>query len=307
MRSLLPLILTLTTAAACLAQDAKFSFRDGAGFRELLLGDSAIVLRHMNAWDPARREETNKPYTHAYDFAGATPITKGPGGKFTHHRGMFIGWNKATLDGKTYDFWHCKNVERRHREYLTAQEETGTARARMVSVTEWPTPEGVVVIRETQRITVTPLAEGRRQLDFHFTLEAPTGPVKLDGDPQHAGFHFRAAQEVEDRTDAKYLRPAGAVAQANDVWGECPWVVCSFSVAGKPYAIAHLNHPANPQPTVYSTRNYGRFGAFCVTNVENGKPLELRYRVLIQDGAKFGELTAPDYATLHEQFVKDVK
>ena len=55
---------------------------------------------------PERRLETYKPYLHVFDADGTAPITKGAGGDFTHHRGIFIGWNKISVGGKTMDRWH---------------------------------------------------------------------------------------------------------------------------------------------------------------------------------------------------------
>src|SRR5688572_13662958 len=88
----------LSSSVSLLAADAPkgWSFADGQGYRDVQF-DGKTVLRHMNVWDPARRAETFKPFTHVFDFAGEKPITKGPGGAFTHHRGMFIGWNKTIL------------------------------------------------------------------------------------------------------------------------------------------------------------------------------------------------------------------
>lgn len=264
---------------------AGWTFADGNGYRDLLF-DGKPVVRNMNAWDPARRNDTFKPYTHVFAFDGQTLLTKGPGGKFTHHRGAFIGWNKTTLDGKTYDFWHCKGVERKHSNYVKAEEKAGADEAVMVSVIDWPTPEGKTVISEKQTITGRVLAPGKLQLDFTFELSAPSGPVKLEGDPQHAGFHFRAAEEVErHEKDTRYIRPQGAQDKKGDVWAECPWVVCDFTVEGKRYSVMHMSGPANPKPSVYSTRAYGRFGNFFTTEVKPGAPLKLNFRLLIEDEA----------------------
>lgn len=278
---------TFTIATAFAADPPKgWSFSDGKGYRSLNYY-GATVLRHMNEWDPARRDETFKPYTHVFDFGGGEPITKGPGGQFTHHRGMFIGWNKVGFDGKSYDFWHCKNVIRKHTEYVTAAEKTGLDSGTMVSVTEWPTPEGKVVVKETQTITATKPAEGKLVLDVSFKLEAPNGPVTLNGDVQHAGFHFRAAEEVNKRQkETVYIMPEGATKKGGDVFENCNWVVCQFNLGEKRYAVAHFNDPANATPLQYSTRAYGRFGAFSKTEITTDKPLTLRYQVIVTDVAK---------------------
>src|SRR5688572_13857807 len=176
---------------------------------------------------------------------------------------MFIGWNKALFDGKSYDFWHCRNVIRQHREYLPQQERADSNAATMVSVTDWPAPDGRLVIRETQSITSTKPADGKLQLDVTFKLEAPSGPVKLEGDVQHAGFHFRAAQEVHTRQkETAYIMPEGAKKAKGDVFENCNWVVCQFNIGNTRYAVSHFNDPQNAKPVQYSTRAYGRFGAF---------------------------------------------
>lgn len=297
------LVLVAATAPA-FSQEAKTPWTqvDGEGFRDVLL-DGKTVLRHMNAWDAARREETLKPFLHVFDFAGARPITKGPGGQFTHHRGAFIGWNKVTFDGKSYDFWHCKNVERKHMKYLDSSKENT-----LVTVTDWPTREGRVVIHETQTVTATKLADGALQLDFNFKLEAPNGPVKLDGDVQHAGFHFRAAEEVQKTAkETKYTLPEGVKSLLNakraptDVHENANWVVCSFLIGDKRYAVGLFNDPKNPAPLQYSTRAYGRFGAFSKAEVKPEAPLNLRYRIVITDGA--AELPTSEWQKRWDGFV----
>ena len=48
-----------------------------------------------------------------------------PGGKYTHHRGLYFGFNRISYgDGLTCDVWHCKapafqNHEKETREHLT--------------------------------------------------------------------------------------------------------------------------------------------------------------------------------------------
>jgi len=262
-----------------------WTFSEGEGYRDVLF-DGRPVLRHMNAWDPARRNDTFKPYMHVFASDGKTLLTKGPGGKFTHHRGAFIGWNQTFFEGKSYDFWHCKGVERKHQSYVKTEEKATADEAILVSITDWPTAEGKTVISEKQIVTAKQIAPGKLQLDFAFELSAPSGPVQLKGDPQHAGFHFRAAEEVENHEkDTKYIRATGAKSAKNDVWEDCPWVVCEFAVEGRRYSVMHMGSPANPMPAVFSTRAYGRFGNFFTTDVKPDAPLKLKFRLLVEDEA----------------------
>src|SRR5690606_13082950 len=70
-----------------------------------------------------------------YDPTGKQFITKGPGGQFSHHRGIFIGWNKLTHDGKSFDTWHMTTGSMVH-DHFEATEVSGDD-ARMVAVINW--------------------------------------------------------------------------------------------------------------------------------------------------------------------------
>ncbi len=80
-----------------------------------------VVARYKFAHNPestATLHETHKPYLHIMNASGTKPITKGAGGLYTHHRGIFIGWNKIRHQGKTYDRWHMLRGEIVHQKFL---------------------------------------------------------------------------------------------------------------------------------------------------------------------------------------------
>jgi hypothetical protein len=55
-------------------------------------------------------------------------------------------------------------------------------------------------------------------------------------------------------------------------------------VGGKRRHVLHMTPPSNPGGVpVYSIRKYARFGAFFEPDVEQGKPLDLHYRVVWSD------------------------
>jgi hypothetical protein len=59
-----------------------------------------------------------------------------------------------------------------------------------------------------------------------------------------------------------------------------------------------MNGPTNPQPTVFSTRPYGRFGAFFDgQSISPDKPLKLKYRFILRDGS-----TTPDVKQLDAEY-----
>jgi hypothetical protein len=158
---------------------------------------------------------------------------------------------------------------------------------------------------------------GGIEIDFTSHLETSDGkPIHLDGDPQHAGFHFRAAQEVAATTsgDTYFLRTDGKgrlretrnwAADSRDAAmnAQCenrPWLAMSFVVGGKRYTALYIDHPNNPKPVRYSERDYGRFGSYFVADVTKEKPLDVKYRVWVQAG----EMTVEECAAKQRGFVQ---
>ena len=284
-------LLILLTTRSTVAQDG-VQYVDSTGFRDCLVNGKP-VWRHMNAFDEERLAETYKPFTHVFAADGKQFITKGAGGKFTHHRGLFLGFNKTKTENSGGDFWHCKGVTIRFRKY-----DGNTI------VNEWVDKNGTAIVRDQQTITTKRLADSSLQLDFDISIESLDGTATLKGDPQHAGFQFRAhnglaSNDKKDKSGScRYLRPKSAHDKGNDVWHDCPWVVGTFQFADKTYSVQHMNHPSNPKfdSTVYSTRGYGRFGAFAEHSVKQGAPLKLRYRISIANGEADADVAAKRYA-----------
>jgi Methane oxygenase PmoA len=105
----------VAAAESAAPSGAGFSFQDDPGQYLDILLDGKIVGRYMYAHDTsseAKRVETYKPYLHVFDAEGKAPITKGTGGVFPHHRGIFIGFNKIEFNGKNYDRWHMPGGEK---------------------------------------------------------------------------------------------------------------------------------------------------------------------------------------------------
>lgn len=291
---------------------AALEFIDTETTRDLQRGSQMIWRHDVLKYDPAKHVETFKHFHQVYDFHGNGFITQGIGGKqFPHHRGLYMGWAKTGFDGKSYDTWHCtKNVALKHQKFDAARETRGVVMARSVSIANWTTGEDKTILTEDRSLDGWVVGNGLVILDFKFKLTSGGGDVKLDGDPQHAGFQFRAAGEVGE-SKAKYIYPANVKSIGGDVWGDCAWVVNQFAIKGKPYAVAHFDHPNNPgtdtKKTVYSTRNYGRFGAYASVMLTEAKPLEFNYRILVMDGAVHTEKSVEHFQKLHDGWVKPVK
>lgn len=284
-------------------------------FAELLVGDRP-VLRYMCApLDPKAREQTYKVFHHVYDPTGQRIVTKGPGGRFTHHRGLFYGFNRVSYEDakQNVDVWHCSGSAHQSHEGFIA-EEAGDVLGRHRLAVGWHGTGGKVFAEETRELTAYFVPQGQL-IDFTSRLETKVGPIKLDGDPQHAGFHFRADNEVAEKTAKQtyYLRPDGKGAPgATRNWSagsrdpktvNLPWNAMSFVLGDQRYTAVYLDHPANPKEARYSERDYGRFGSYFEYTVEEDRPLEVKYRVVLRQD----ELSLEQAQQLHTDFVHPVE
>ncbi len=273
-------------------------------------GKFVSVLRYMCLpYDKENTHDTYKVFHHVYAPDGSAIITKGPGGKFTHHRGIFYGFSRTSFEGGKCDIWHCKGAHQSHEGVIA--EEGGPVLGRHTVAVDWHAGDKVFA-NEKRELTVynTP---GGRLIEFASRLSSPGGKVKLDGDPQHAGFQFRASQKVAegDQKNTYYLRTDGKGkpgetrnwGKGNDECANRPWNAMSFVIDGKRYTAEYIDKPTNPKEARYSERTYGRFGSYFVAEFDEDKPLEVNYRIWLQDG----EMTVDQAQALRDDFVEPVE
>ena len=302
-----------TTGPSEISADG-FIWKDAEGkFNELSV-DGRPVLRYMyethDKSTEERRRETYKVYHHVYSPDGNRLVTKGSGGLYPHHRGLFYGFNNISYgDQKRVDTWHCGGGEWQSHEGFVASEEGPVLGRHRVAV-NWHGRDGKVFAKEEREMTVYNLRTGTL-IEFASRLESTVSHLKLDGDPQHAGFQFRASQEVPDKTKdlTYYLRPDGKGEPGKfRNWPDdkqhvnLPWNALSFVLDDQRYTCCYLDHPLNPKETRYSERDYGRFGAYFVAELMVKEKLDLNYRIWLQNG----EMTVEQVQTYSNDFVTPV-
>lgn len=244
---------------------------------------------------------TFKPFHNVFDPAkGEVMLTNtsaktAKDGQFPHHRGLFFGFNRISYGEKqTADIWHgTDNVYSQHLGF--ARQEMGGVLGRERSPVAWHGKDGKEFAREMREVTAYNVPGGTL-IDWSTELSTKLDKVRLDGDPQHAGFHFRANQEVakNGKENTYYLRPDGKGKPGEfrnwDAKGKnaqavnLPWNALSMVTGGKRYTVLRINHPNNPKDTRGSERDYGRFGDYFEYDLTPDKPLKLRYRVWVQEG-----------------------
>jgi hypothetical protein len=303
-----------------------FHWHDTKGDHADLSRGAQPVLRYMyRAYDnsnEANRNKTYKVFHHLFDPSGTRLVTNGgetdPGAEgkkllYPHHRGLMFAFNKITYDGgKTADTWHAKpkDTHQSHQGFLST--EAGAVLGRHRMAVDWHGPDSEVFAKEEREVTVYAV-DGGTLVEFASRLKSAGGKVRLDGDPQHAGFQFRAANAVVDAAkQTYYLRPDGKGKPGETRNWEpktksgpvnLPWDAMSFVLDGKRYTALYIDHPKNPGEKRYSERDYGRFGCYFEYDLTPEHPLVLNYRIWLQNG----EMTGGQAEVLRADFVAPPK
>jgi hypothetical protein len=297
-----------------------FSWHDRPGeSTELRLGKRPVLRYHYRAYDETSRksrERTYKVFHHLYSPRGDVLTTGGlsdaPDVHSPHHRGIFFGFNRISYGaGKTADTWHCTGgAHQAHDRFLAS--EAGPVLGRHRVAISWHGQDRKAFANEERELTVYNVPGGQL-VEFASRLRPVAGPVKLDGDPQHAGLHFRADNEVFAKTSEQtiFVRPDGTGKPGETRnWDpgtrrgpvNLPWDAMSFVLKGKRYTVAYLDHPTNPKEARHSEREYGRIGSYFEYTLEKDRPLTVRYRLWLQEGLMKPE----EIAALSTGFVEPV-
>jgi len=306
-----------------------FCFNDDPGVsREMACAKCHIKNQSMFKYmykplDKENREETYKVFHHLYKPGTTEIITKGPGGKFTHHRGIFYGFSKTSYTDKegkkvSCDTWHSRGARQEHDKFIA--EDTGKVLGRHTVGINWISEKGddYTFAKEKRQVGAWNLKapNGAPAMLVEFASElTPIGdtPVNVNGDPQHAGFQFRASNEVASNSakETYYIRAKDGVGKPGETrnWPgdkeqkDLPYNAMSFVVGGKRYTAVYIDKPSNPKPAMYSERDYGRFGSYFVAEATKEKPLVVNYRIWLQEG----EMTPEEVKALADNFVNPVE
>lgn len=275
----------LSWFAACAGPQCEV--RPGPGYEDLWL-DGRWILREVCDPEPRGTPPLARYHEEVVLPGSAAFVTRGEGpGLYPHHRGVFLGWSRVRYDGRTADFWHLRDGARIVREAHDVGGEPGAAE-RLTSLA-WIDGAGHTVLREARHTRAVAEDSDVVVLDYDIVLTTADDEVELDGDAQHAGFQFRAADEVAAApasTATVLADGATPVADVPDgqsgaVIADARWVAQRYTIAGRRCTVLHCDHPDNPRPTVYGVRPYGRFGAFPRVQLRPGQPVRLRYRLVV--------------------------
>ena len=296
LRSCLVSSLAILCAATCTWAAEVYEVKVTEGKHADIIGPSGPLVRYMFERDKSTPEltfDTAKVFAHVMAPGGKETLTKGPGGKFPHHRGIFIGWNRISHGGKQHDLWHVRNTELKHREFLTTEGDKNGGT--ITSKIDWIGVTGKPIIEEKRTYRVIGTSDAYAVIDFVSELTAVDGDALLDGDPEHAGVQFRPSQKVAENGSAKYTFHEEEIDPKKD--HDLPWVACTFRIDDQPWTVQHMNHPSNPKGAIWSAyRDYGRFGPFPKFQLKDGETKTLRFRFRVTKGE------APAQAEMTKQY-----
>ncbi|MFN0050924.1 MAG: DUF6807 family protein [Planctomycetales bacterium] len=297
-----------------------FTWHDQPGHHtDLKFDERPIVTYHYERLDestPASRVRTYKVFHHVFSPKGDRIVTNGlsedPQVHSPHHRGIFFGFNRITYgDGQTADTWHCiDGAFQQHERFLVLEQ--GAVLGRHRALIRWH-GKNAAFAEEERELTVYNIPGGHL-IEFAARLRALGGRVQLDGDPQHAGFQFRAHNDVDafSTHETIFIRPdgmgkPGETRNWDPATGQgpfnLPWNAMSFVLGDQRYTAAYLDHPENPKKAWFSEREYGRFGSYFKYTIEEDNPLTVKYRIWLQEGL----MQPSEVAALSHHFVEPVQ
>lgn len=254
-------------------------------------GEDKVAARLMQLpFDKNNPRPTCKVFHHVYAPDGAL-LTKGFGGQFEHHRGLFVGWNQTKVGDKRFDFWHCNKGEHQDFAGTLAPQLLSLGKKAQVSMIAWVAPDGRQIVNELRGFEVLEHDEHAYALLMRVQLTASVD-LTLTGDPQHAGQQFRSLQQFaeKDADPVLYLRPPTRKEHGNDIWTECDWIAGILRLPKKTYTVLRIESPHNGGKKIrWSTRPYGRFGATRTFKLKKAERVRLDQIYVIAEGAQDGK------------------
>ncbi|MFZ5830896.1 MAG: PmoA family protein [Planctomycetota bacterium] len=232
------------------------------------------------------------PLTRAY------PMEEREGEKTDHVHHRSLWFSHGDVGGA--DFWMEEAKKKQpgqieHREFVEVAAQPVPT---IVTRNDWIAPTGEKVCEDVRTLRFG-ADESARWIDFDIEIQATDEPVVF-GDTKEGTFAIRVAEpiRVEAKKGGQIVNSEGQ--RDAEAWGKrASWVDYHGPVEGATQGIAILNHPTSfGFPTYWHVRTYGLFaanpfGAHDFTGnesesgaytLEPGKPLTLRYRVILHNG-----------------------
>ncbi len=261
-----------------------------------------IIVRNQ-AGTPILRYQLERPagsaltvesgcYFHPLTTPSGFVMTDEAPSDHLHHRGVFLAW--VEMHGKKdADFWgwgeHAPKTGRKIVNQKISQMRAGKDRASFRAQNAWMA-DGTILLKENLETKITQSGSANI-LDLRYRLETPSD-IKL-AQWAFSGFcvRTRKAGVVEAfGPDGIAKLPNPKHTEPSSDWPSAPWYAYTLKMPdGKTAGVAVLDHSSNP-PSLWHNHRDIRMLNPCITapsavTLKAGKPLVLRYRVVVADEA----------------------
>lgn len=236
-------------------------------------------------------------YVHPLYSPGGTVLTADFPPDHLHHRGLSWMWPNVDAAGRHYSLWDIRGIHDKFVRWI--EKAAGPVFVRFRVDNGWFAGEKKLV-REQADFTVFRATPQGRAVDVTLVFEALDQPVKLTGElPDRKGYGGLSLR-FAPRQDTVITTPSGQEAKDTNLQPH-PWADLAGrfgegtneNVAGA----AIFADPRNPGfPNGWTLRTYGFLGVawpgLQPVTLELGKPVTLRYRLWLHDGAGDATLNA---------------
>lgn len=232
-------------------------------------------------------------YIHPlYGFDGEE-LTKDLPIDHPHHRGIYWAWPETKYGEEMGDLHALQRVFARPTGKLKVR--SGATYAEVQAESDWKWEDKEPIVREVATIRAHKTTAHGRLVDLTFRMEALKDGVSLArrGTNAYGGLNIRMnaneGQKITFHTDAPEAKPRAA-------WAE---MHATFAGGKSPTSVVVMQHPRNPDYpgdwVQYPELNWFQ-PTFPAANtrydLKPGKPLVLRYRVWVRQGAAVTEAEA---------------
>jgi hypothetical protein len=210
-----------------------------------------------------------------------------------HHRGLFWAWPDVRLGGVSYDGWMMKGLKTVHKRRAFGYQEVGgptTLGAILRVENEWVIGSKTVA-KVQEKYEIDPSVGQSRTVKVTLTLTATDAPLVLRGSHEDGKSYGGLSVRFAPRTDT-VIRTEKGVSEKDEDLNAHDWAELEAVYDGHKAALridnAAANEGGSPQ---WCLRHYGFLGAAFPGKtrdrddftLESGKPLTLRYSILLSD------------------------
>jgi len=294
------LLMVLVAAAGCLrAQDPASEGEEGPRLEIHTTGEGVevrdggdLVLFYQRAPKDHEGEYARSNYVHPLMSLDGDVLTEDFPADHLHQRGIFWAWHQLwNGEQRLGDGWILEDFAADVEQVETSLTDDS---ARLEARVAWRSPwfrGGESFVEERTAITVHPVVEVARAIDFEIALRATAPGIRIGGseDPKgYGGFSVRARMPE----GLVFTAAAGPVSPEELQVKAGPWVDLSgpYGADGAVSGISILTHPTSPgfpQPWILRQTNSMQNPVFPgrgAVALPVDTPVVLRYRLIVHRG-----------------------